>query len=205
MDFQYFTSSSSFDFLGDRIVDLQPQNAYDANNNKIKISIDYQNEKIKDLYSYKEKFPVKIVGTIGDDTIAGTIDSEIIIGDNGDDLLSGKSGNDTLKGEIGNDVLFGDNGDDLLIGGAGSDFLIGGKGADRFQFDNFAKLEIDIIKDFNSLEGDKIEINSLKFGATALNEFSFDPTTGGLFFKQLQIATLDNIFTLNIATDIVLI
>ncbi|WYL94824.1 MAG: hypothetical protein HEQ35_14050 [Gloeotrichia echinulata IR180] len=90
-----------------------------------------------------------------------------------------------------NDTLIGGNGDDILTGGAGTDILTGGAGADKFVFNN--KFEgIDIIKDFQGTEGDKIQISALSFGATSLNQFSYNSSNGALSFVDYQFAIIEN-------------
>jgi Ca2+-binding RTX toxin-like protein len=90
-----------------------------------------------------------------------------------------------------NDTLIGGNGDDILTGGAGTDILTGGAGADKFVFNN--KFEgIDIIKDFQWTEGDKIQISALSFGATSLNQFSYNSSNGALSFVDYQFAIIEN-------------
>jgi Ca2+-binding RTX toxin-like protein len=58
---------------------------------------------------------------------------------------------------------------------------LGGLGADKFRF-SLQSEGIDIIKDFQRSEGDKIEIVKLSFGATSLKQFSCNSNTGALFF-----------------------
>jgi Ca2+-binding RTX toxin-like protein len=137
------------------------------------------------------------------------------VGDGGDNRLTsdpnvtsflfGGGGNDTLTGGIGNDNLAGSSGNDVLIGGYGSDVLTGGVGADKFRFN--AKTEgIDLIKDFNRGEGDKIQIVKSSFSATSLSQFSYNSTTGSLLFGSTQIADLQNKPTgFSVTADVVLV
>ncbi|HUE92939.1 Ig-like domain-containing protein, partial [Pseudomonas sp.] len=71
-----------------------------------------------------------------------------------------RGGNDTLDGGKGNDILYGQGGNDILIGGEGDDILFGGSGADTFAWQN-GDLGHDVIKDFNSSEGDVIDLSDL--------------------------------------------
>lgn len=104
-------------------------------------------------------------------------------------LQYGESDNDLLLGSFGNDYLVGDSGNDKLYGGPGNDTLYGGTGADTFGF--YSPYEgIDVIKDFNYVEGDKIEISKSGFGASSTNQFSYNSSTGALFFTNTQFATL---------------
>lgn len=104
-------------------------------------------------------------GADGDDTLwAGTGNDEAF-GADGDDLIDGGGGNDTLWGGAGEDtlsagagtdILFGLSGDDILSGGGDDDHLTGGDGADVFVF----TAGQDIVTDFNSIEGDRIDLRS---------------------------------------------
>lgn len=132
-----------------------------------------------------------IHGGAGNDTLHGDTGNDYLYGSTGNDLFYGGDGNDTLLGDAGNDFFYGNAGNDILIGGSGNDTLYGGANADRFRFD-FQSDGIDIIKDFNRTEGDKIEIFNLSFGATSLNQFSYNSTTGALFFGSTQLAILEN-------------
>jgi Ca2+-binding RTX toxin-like protein len=110
-----------------------------------------------------------------------------MLGTAADNLLSGKEGDDIINGRGGNDIL---------AGGYGNDILYGDAGADRFRF-NLPTEGIDIIKDFNSSEGDRIEIFNLSFGATSLSQFSYNSNTGALSFDASPV---DNVGPLQLAT-----
>ncbi len=94
-------------------------------------------------------------------------------------VLIGNSANNTLNGGAGNDQLNGGAGNDLLIGSLGTDTLTGGSGADRFVFNLLNELgkgnARDVITDFNSSEGDKIDLSKLDANVLAkgINTFSF--------------------------------
>lgn len=148
----------------------------------------------------------QIFGGDGNDIINGGKDKDNLFGDNGNDKLYGYSGNDHLLGQDGDDILLGQDGDDILLGGngndnltggAGSDNLTGGTGSDNFIF-NYLSEGIDIIKDFQWTEEDKIQINGSEFGASSLSEFRYNSFTGALFFEPLgatdstQFATIEN-------------
>ncbi|NJS10404.1 MAG: calcium-binding protein [Microcoleus sp. CSU_2_2] len=146
----------------------------------------------------------KINGRGGNDNIVGGDGIDTLLGDTGNDFLSGSKGNDILYGNDDNDRLFGGGDDDLIYGGNGNDLLAGGgdvdpagnnilwggAGADSFRF-YFAPTGIDIIKDFQKSEGEKIEIHR-SFGATSLDQFSYDSNTGDLSFNAVKFATLEN-------------
>lgn len=123
--------------------------------------------------------------------ITGTKYADILQGGASNDILNGGASNDELTGKAGNDILIGGDGNDILIGGAGIDTLTGGLGADKFVFNSLSE-GIDTIKDFSWAQGDTIQILGSSFGATSTSQFSFDQTTGGLFFKAQQFATIEN-------------
>jgi Ca2+-binding RTX toxin-like protein len=116
--------------------------------------------------------------------ISGTGNSldNYIVGNASNNVISAKEGSDTINGRGGNDIL---------VGGVGRDTLYGDLGADKFRFE-VQSYGIDIIKDFNRSEGDKIEIVKSSFGATSLSQFSYNNTTGALLFGATQLATLEN-------------
>ncbi|HEY9878649.1 MAG TPA: calcium-binding protein [Leptolyngbyaceae cyanobacterium] len=109
-------------------------------------------------------------------------------------------GNDlsnVITGTSSANALYGYGGNDLLIGGGGADVLTGGLGADDFKF-NYLSEGIDIIKDFSWQEGDQIVISAAGFGASSTNQFSYNSSTGALFYDPAgavgptQFATLEN-------------
>ncbi|HYX18243.1 MAG TPA: calcium-binding protein [Nostoc sp.] len=116
------------------------------------------------------------------DNIKGTNQSDTIVGDRQNNLLFGNGGNDTLSGKRGNDTL---------TGGLGTDTLTGGLGADKFVFTNVLE-GVDIIKDFKAVEGDKIQISQVGFGAISTSDFSYNPENGSLFFQESRFAILEN-------------
>ena len=132
-------------------------------------------------------------------------------GNGNNNVITGNSGNNTLSGLAGNDTLIGSSGNDSLTGGSGVDTLWGNQGADKFIFNQLSE-GIDIIKDFQWTEGDTLQISMLGFGASSLNQFSYNSTTGALFFDPIgvtgptQFATIENTppgFSTNL--DIVLV
>jgi Ca2+-binding RTX toxin-like protein len=117
------------------------------------------------------------------------------------------SGNDYLYGGWGGDTLIGGDGTDFLVGNAGNDRLIGGAGTDYFHFFSYTD-GIDLIQDFQKELGEKIRV-SASFGATSLSQFSYDSTTGGLYYNPAgsvgatQFAILANKpLGFNVALDI---
>jgi Ca2+-binding RTX toxin-like protein len=120
--------------------------------------------------------------------------------------LTGNDGNNLLNGGAGGDLLDGGAGNDTLIGGLGTDTLTGGAGADLFVFNALNELGKgglrDIITDFSTLDGDKIDFS--KFDANLLsagiNKFSFidsnDFTTAG------QLRFVDHVLYGNVNGDL---
>ncbi|MHA6495115.1 calcium-binding protein, partial [Pseudomonas borbori] len=104
---------------------------------------------------------------------------ENLTGSKYDDELTGDSAANVLNGGAGNDTVIGGAGNDLLVGGLGTDILYGGLGADQFDFNSLIEMGLgslrDVIGDFNSSEGDKINLSTLDANtATAANDvFSF--------------------------------
>lgn len=130
------------------------------------------------------KKPVKFTGGPGDDVVGGdqgndTLNggggNDTLFGNDGNDVLIGGDGNDTLHGGWGEDTLDGGAGNDVLIGYAGADELTGGSGADTFKIHSPYDIlfnngwnwspdkdgQRDTIMDFNSAEGDKIDLSGL--------------------------------------------
>jgi Ca2+-binding RTX toxin-like protein len=144
----------------------------------------------------------KIVGSNYDDNIiinisAGSIHLQ---GEDGNDSLSGTNGNDTLEGGSGNDTLIGNSGNDTLEGGSGNDTLTGGANADKFLFNSKAD-GIDTITDFSTTDGDKIDINIAAFGPVAMNLFSYESTTGALYYDDFKATTKRSLYFLTNTAD----
>ncbi|MBD2680641.1 MULTISPECIES: calcium-binding protein [Nostoc] len=132
-----------------------------------------------------------LTGGAGNDVLTASNYWTFLFGGDGADNLTGGTGYDNLVGGNGNDSLVGGAGNDTLIGGAGNDIVTGGAGADKFVFNS--KLEgLDIIKDFSRVEGDKIQISKIGFGAADFSSFSYNDATGALFFQGTQFATIEN-------------
>ena len=119
-------------------------------------------------------------GGSGSDTL---LNVENLTGSNYHDKLTGNALANTLNGGAGNDTLTGGAGNDLLIGGTGLDMLYGGTGADTFDFNALNEMGLgalrDVIGDFKTSEGDKIDLSTLDANlATAANDaFSFIGST----------------------------
>ncbi|MGF6198149.1 beta strand repeat-containing protein [Pseudomonas laurylsulfatiphila] len=116
-------------------------------------------------------------GGSGSDTL---LNFENLTGSAYHDTLTGNALANTLIGGAGNDTLTGGAGNDLLIGGTGLDKLYGGAGADKFDFNALSEMGLgaalrDVIGDFKTSEGDKIDLSTLDANlATAANDaFNF--------------------------------
>jgi serralysin len=149
-----------------------------------------------------------LFGGNGNDRLYGQDQNDTLDGSYGNDYLEGGDGNDVLLGSFDNDTLVGGVGEDKLYGEPGKDTLTGGAGADRFGFYSppSGYEGIDVIKDFNYIEGDKIEITKSSFGASSIYQFSYNDNTGALYFNTTQFATIENKFTgFSTQLDIVLV
>ncbi|MBE2278269.1 MAG: hypothetical protein IAE87_18465 [Rhodobacteraceae bacterium] len=94
--------------------------------------------------------------------VFGSAHDDDLRGDAGANGLWGHQGNDVLRGRGGNDTILGGGGNDRLYGGDGNDLLAGGAGADSFVFDSI-RGGIDVIADFNRLNGGRDEGDVLRF------------------------------------------
>lgn len=96
------------------------------------------------------------------------------------DVLRGSNAANRLIGDSGDDELSGRGGDDILSGGTGADRLEGGRGADLFVF---AEVDAgrDLIADFHSAEGDRIDLSGIDAVAETLDEDSFQFVGGAAF------------------------
>ncbi|MDD3529003.1 MAG: Ig-like domain-containing protein, partial [Gallionellaceae bacterium] len=141
-----------------------------------RVGLEYGDDVVLSTYVFDPEAPY--VKTTADD------DSTIIIGyDNpdhpglkniihaqgGNDVVVGGAGNDSLFGDAGNDWLVGGAGNDTLYGGTGNDLLEGGSGADTFAWTladrgNFGAPALDAIRDFNTAEGDRLDLRDLLEG-----------------------------------------
>lgn len=151
--------------------------------------------------------------TIIDSTGNPEVDTLISI-----EQLYGSDFNDQLVGDDLSNALIGRDGDDTLLGGKGGDILEGGDGTDSFAF-TFPNQGVDRINDFNSTQGDKIQISANGFGGNLIpgsldaeqfvlgtasvdgdDRFIFNQDTGRLSFdadgsgilEAIEIATFYN-------------
>ncbi len=103
-------------------------------------------------------------------TMIGSALNDTLDGKGGNDSIYGFAGNDTIRGGQGNDYLYGDDGNDILFGENGVDYLTGGNGADTFVLNKASAFNnIDLIYDFKTADGDKINVADLLQG--------YDPVT----------------------------
>jgi Ca2+-binding RTX toxin-like protein len=110
------------------------------------------------------------------------------IGNELDNRLVGGSGNDILEGGAGSDMITGGAGNDILIGGAGGDDLYGGAGADKFVFNSVSDFggngRLDIIYDFSTAEGDKIDLTGIDANTTLAGSQAFSFLGAASFTKH---------------------
>lgn len=86
---------------------------------------------------------------------------ENLFGSHFADRLTGDDGDNRLNGYEGADVLSGGGGNDFLRGRYDKDTLTGGSGSDTFYFDHDGlpgRVNADVITDFSSVQGDKIDV-----------------------------------------------
>ena len=118
-------------------------------------------------------------GGDGDDLEVGGAGADTINGQDGNDRLRGGNGDDDISGGAGRDIILGGDGNDFITGGPGRDLLFGGAGADVFIFDDPADTGLvfadrDIIRDFNKVEFDRIDVSSIDaVPGGANNSFTF--------------------------------
>jgi Ca2+-binding RTX toxin-like protein len=113
--------------------------------------------------------------------------------------FAGEGGNDRLVGRGGNDTIVGGSGDDVIVGGAGLDQLYGGTGADLVIFGRGDG--IDVLFDFSTSEGDRIQLSSDLFEGD-LNPSEVVQRYGNVSGSSLTLSFLDNDeLTLNGFTD----
>ena len=156
-----------------------------------------------------------VYGNGGDDVIMGSSHVDDLHGGEGADHIYGSDGNDTLYGDNGDDYLSGDAGDDILHAGDGTDGMSGGAGADTFIFEaTTAFHNVDTIYDFNTGQGDKLDIKDLLTGYTpgtsdiadfvTLTEtggsttVSVDRDGAGSTYSAASVATLYNVTGLDV-------
>lgn len=135
------------------------------------------------------------------------ISIENLVGSNYSDSLSGNTLANRLDGGFGNDTLTGDAGNDSLLGGGGRDQLTGGLGADTFVFseayDGWQIIGMDSILDFNSAEGDRIDLSAIDANPTQAGRQAFVFVGAGDFSAtgQLRYDAANGILYGNVDAD----
>ncbi|MEO1291585.1 MAG: Ig-like domain-containing protein, partial [Pseudomonadota bacterium] len=110
-----------------------------------------------------------IVGAGGNENIDADEDNDTVFGQGGNDKIKGGTGNDTIIGGLGDDVLDGEGGNDIIGFGEGADDVEGGGGADTFVYvGNGAGSEIE---DFNTAEGDVLDLTNATTGSGPASNF----------------------------------
>ncbi len=129
-----------------------------------------------------------------------------VLGNSLDNKLFGNADSNYLSGGAGNDQLDGGAGNDLLLGGQGKDTLIGGAGSDQFVFNALNETGIgsarDVINDFNSLEGDKIDLRMFDADLlqSGVNSFSFIGSAD--FTGAGQLRFVDHMLSGNVSGNV---
>ena len=161
------------------------------------------------------------------DLAHGGSGNDVIYGQSGVDLMYGGTGNDYLDGGTGSDGLRGGTGNDVLRGGAGNDILRGDAGSDVFlwmpgdQAQNRGVVSIgnvpgmsasdlgvssalnivasatDVVKDFKTTEGDKLDLRDLLQGENhdANNPNDIGNLLNHLHFEKSGTGTVVHIST----------
>jgi Ca2+-binding RTX toxin-like protein len=159
-----------------------------------------------------------LTGSTSAENLCGTAYGDTIYGLGGSDYLYGNAGNDTLVGGTGGDHLYGGPGDDSLQGNGGTDYLYGDAGADTFIFKAASAFSGNAtIEDFNTSDGDKIDISDVLQGHydpvhDAIADFVSLTTSGsntllkvdldgtGGTYSPTQIATIQGVTGLDLET-----
>jgi Ca2+-binding RTX toxin-like protein len=139
-------------------------------------------------------------GGEGDDWVVGGKDDDLLFGDDGGDIVYGNLGNDTCDGGAGNDLIRGGQGDDVLRGGDGNDFLSGDRGSDTITggagadiFHTFSGAGLDVVTDFNSGEGDRVQLDpGTVFSLSQVGADTVIDMGGGdqMILRNVQLASL---------------
>jgi Ca2+-binding RTX toxin-like protein len=105
--------------------------------------------------------------------------------------FEGGAGNDLLDASATDVQIIADGGagNDTLIGGTNDNSFTGGAGADVFVL---SPDSINLINDFNNIEGDTIQLSQVEFGISSTNQLEYDGATGELSFQNDLIATIQD-------------
>jgi Ca2+-binding RTX toxin-like protein len=147
------------------------------------------------------------LGTANTDTLNGAG------GGGASEQFFGLAGDDVLNGVDQSDKLYGGDGDDTLFGGAGADLLVGGAGADIFKYNSIGDgatttAASDMILDFSSAQGDKIQFRTTGFGGinsltnnTNYVEIAFSGDNLGELKAAIADGTIDGLADDNVADN----
>lgn len=122
-----------------------------------------------------------------DNKITGNDAGNTLSGNSGGDSIDGAGGNDYINGGYGSDTLVGGAGNDELVGNWGPDTLTGGTGSDTFtvwSVEHSAPGKTDTITDFSSLQGDKVNLNTIDANSTVSSNQNFTFIGSNAFGKQ---------------------
>ncbi|WNF54712.1 M10 family metallopeptidase [Pseudomonas sp. SG20052] len=109
----------------------------------------------------------------------------------------------TLLGNDQNNTLTGNTDANTLNGGAGTDTLIGGAGADKFVFSSVSDMGTggnrDVVTDFSTLQGDKIDLSQFdaNLQVNGFNGFTF--IGAGDFTGAGQLRFVDHVLSGNVS------
>ncbi|MGY2443454.1 M10 family metallopeptidase, partial [Pseudomonas sp. SDO52101_S400] len=112
----------------------------------------------------------------------------------------------TLLGNAQNNVLIGNASNNVLNGGAGADTLTGGGGADTFVFGAVNEMGLgnnrDVITDFSSLQGDKIDLTHFDANllSAGFNGFTFIGASD--FTGAGQLRFVDHVLSGNVSGNV---
>ena len=112
----------------------------------------------------------------------------------GADRLRGTAQDDVIDARAGRDTLIGGAGDDVLTGGRGVDHLTGGTGADSFAFTTAGR---DHIRDFDTTEGDRIDLTAFDLARRDISLTQADTAT--LLHLDTDVLTLTGVSALQMS------
>ncbi len=122
-------------------------------------------------------------------------------GNTGANNLQGNSGANVLSGLAGVDTINGNDGDDVIVGGEGNDLLRGGLGQDDFRVAHAfgPVLETDQVYDFNTAEGDRVDLSQIDaIAGGSDNAFTFVGATFGKNAGEMTLSFAAGITTLRL-------
>ena len=104
-----------------------------------------------------------------------------------------------IVGNAAANSLSGSDGNDTLVGDAGTDNLTGGLGADTFDFnallDSLVGASRDVIADFSSAQGDKIDLSTIDANSNLANDQAFNYIGSAAFSAAGQLRLSGNILS----------